>query len=175
MIILLNISLLVIIALTILFSQNLLVDVVLLTIFSLLMTFLYVLMNSPDVAITEAAVNSMLGTIFILTALILSGNKTTINIKKNTIIIVSFIVFFSLVLISPITSQFPEFSAFLSPVNNEISNYYISETINKLGFTNIVTGILASFRGFDTFIETVVIFSAANSIYMIMGTNETDQ
>ncbi|MBQ4874509.1 MAG: DUF4040 domain-containing protein [Rickettsiaceae bacterium H1] len=164
------ILLLIVITLAILSSHNLLTDIVLLSIFSFLMAALYSIMNAPDVAITEASVNAALGTIFMLSALLYRKENSPINRSKAFwpgIIMLS-----TLVLILPILLIFPELGSPSSPVNNEVSHYYITKTIEKLGFTNIVTGILASFRGFDTLIETVVIFTAGNSVYMLISDNE---
>ncbi len=161
------------IAVTVSLSRNLLFDVILLGVFSFFMAIFYSMMMAPDVAITEAAVNSAIATIFMLIALLYCRNKEEIMFSKNYLYYV-LVLMLLLVLLLPIVNFFPEFGSFDAPVNNEIAQYYISETVNKLGFTNIVTGVLASFRGFDTLIETIVIFTAANTIYMLVGDNGED-
>ena len=165
MIISCNVILLLFVAIAILFSRNLIVDVILLGIFSLLMSLFYILNNAPDVAITEAAVGVTLSTVFALSALILHRETT---VERGNIIgfIILSLALFTLLLLLPYLFDFG------FPLVNEVSDYYIQNTTTRLGFTNIVTGILASFRGFDTFIETIVIFTAANAVYMLVGQDE---
>ncbi len=155
-----------------LLAQNLLIDVVLMGSFSFIMTLLYLLMNAPDVAITEAAVNSALGTIFTLSTLLVYKHNNVEKLCNRSLLIKLGTITIIICLMFSFTLDFPEFGSPNAPSNNEIANYYIYETISQLGFTNIITGILASFRGFDTLIETAVIFTAANAIYMIVGKNE---
>ncbi len=162
MIIAINVLLLLLVAIAIFFSASLVLDVILIGLFSFLMTLFYTFTNAPDVAITEAAVGVVLGTVFALSVLLIYKDHT---VKNNNIVgfIILVAAFISLL---PLVRYFVLFGL---PAANEVSNYYIENTISRLGFTNIVTGILASFRGFDTFIETIVIFTAANSVYMLIG------
>ena len=39
-----------------------------------------------------------------------------------------------------------------------------------VGLPNIVTSVLASFRGYDTFGETTVVFTAAVGVLLLLGT-----
>lgn len=172
--VLLGILCLLFITVMIFFSKSILADVVLLAFFSFIVATLYVLMYAPDVAITEAAVNAALGTIFTLAALLLCKDGHIISERQNTVFAVM-VVCFTLMMMLSVVSYFPVVGALSSAVNSEVSNYYIVSVIPKLGFTNIVTGILASFRGFDTFIETIVIFIAANATYMLIGADAAEE
>ena len=42
---------------------------------------------------------------------------------------------------------------------------YLYESINETGVPNIVTAVLASYRGFDTLGETTVVFTAGVGVY----------
>ena len=46
---------------------------------------------------------------------------------------------------------------------------YIARTPEEIGVPNIVTGILASYRGYDTLGETTVIFTAAVAVILLLG------
>ena len=43
-----------------------------------------------------------------------------------------------------------------APVHSYISGYYIENSISQTGAHNIVTAVLADYRGFDTLFETCV-------------------
>ncbi|MDL1980857.1 MAG: hypothetical protein LWX02_05185 [Deltaproteobacteria bacterium] len=48
-----------------------------------------------------------------------------------------------------------------SPANSYVSPQYILEATEKTATPNIVTAVLADYRGYDTMGETVVVFTAA--------------
>jgi multicomponent Na+:H+ antiporter subunit B len=47
-----------------------------------------------------------------------------------------------------------------SPANSHVSPYYIEHTLKDTSVPNIVTAVLADYRGYDTMFETIVIFTA---------------
>ncbi len=71
-------------------------------------------------------------------------------------------------------SDFPAFGDPHSPANagvgNEesISQYFITQTYKDTKVPNIVTAVLADYRGYDTMFETVVIFAAGIAIFAIL-------
>lgn len=74
-------------------------------------------------------------------------------------------------------SAVPDFANFGdpdSPANGglgdhpSVSQYYITETYTDTKVPNIVTAVLADYRGYDTMFETVVIFAAGIAIYSIL-------
>ena len=84
------------------------------------------------------------------------------------------------------TSDFPAQGDPHSPANagipdsghESISQYYLTQTKNDTKVPNIVTAVLADYRGYDTMFETVVIFAAGMAIFAILrvlgtGKNET--
>ena len=46
---------------------------------------------------------------------------------------------------------------------------YVTSTPNEVAVPNVVTAVLASYRGFDTFGETVVIFAAGLGVMLLLG------
>jgi multicomponent Na+:H+ antiporter subunit B len=73
-------------------------------------------------------------------------------------------------LLLSVVSYFPAWADPHSPANaNRISRFYITETEELTGVPNLVTAVLADFRGFDTLFETVVIFSAGIAVFAILG------
>lgn len=66
--------------------------------------------------------------------------------------------------------DFPDWGDAQSPANSsEISKYYIEKTDEKTKVPNLVTAVLADYRGYDTLFETVVILTAGLAIMAVLG------
>ncbi len=74
------------------------------------------------------------------------------------------------VLLISVVDKFPHWADPHSPANsNRISRFYITETEELTAVPNLVTAVLADYRGFDTLFETVVIFSAGITVFAVLG------
>jgi multicomponent Na+:H+ antiporter subunit B len=165
-------SLMVILAVALVRSRTYLSAVVTLAIFSVLSSLEYMILGAPAVAITEAAINACLSTVLLLCA----GNKVNFAFEGRhqryspwlsapALLLWSALVIFA--------SKFPGFGEMTNPVITQ-GRIYTMKTAEAMGFPNVVTAILASFRGYDTLLETVVIFAAAVAVLNIMrGDSET--
>ena len=132
--------------------------------FSVLSALLYLILGAADVSITEAAIGSCLSTIFFMGSIKSIKNfyvKDRFNYMKFFIAALTF-GFFAFFLKDLELDKENKFSR-----REEVVNYYIENTRDKLKFPNLVTAILASFRGYDTLGETTVILTAAMSILLI--------
>ena len=57
----------------------------------------------------------------------------------------------------------------------ERSKYaYIIESGNEIGIPNLVTSVLASYRGYDTLGEITVIFTACIGVLILLGRSKDD-
>ena len=56
-----------------------------------------------------------------------------------------------------------------APTNLHVAPLYISDSMKQTGIPNIVTSVLASYRGYDTFGEVVVIFTAGIGVLALLG------
>lgn len=72
-------------------------------------------------------------------------------------------------------SDFPAFGDPHSPANagveggdTSVSQYYITKTYEDTKVPNMVTAVLADYRGYDTMFETVVIFAAGMAIFAVL-------
>ena len=54
-------------------------------------------------------------------------------------------------------------------IHHHLAPDLIAETEKKIHIPNIVTAILASFRGYDTLGEVVVIFTAGVGVALLLG------
>ena len=69
------------------------------------------------------------------------------------------------------TMDFPGWGDTSSPASQgQVSSFYIEQTINETKVPNMVTAVLADFRGYDTMFETVVIFIAGIGIIAVLRT-----
>ena len=68
------------------------------------------------------------------------------------------------------TVDFPDWGDPASPASTHVSPYYIETTMDDTSVPNIVTAVLADYRGYDTMFETVVIFCAGIACIFLLRT-----
>ncbi len=161
-------SLLVVTAIAIIRQTNLFAVAMLSGVFSLLSAGLFVTLDAMDVAFTEAAVGAGISTVLMLGTLAL----TTKQEKKPT---GSRVVPFFICLIAGAaliygTLDMPSFGAADNPVQTHVAPEYLERTPTDIGIPNVVAAILASYRGFDTLGEVVVVFAALVGVLLMLGT-----
>lgn len=66
------------------------------------------------------------------------------------------------------TVDMPDWGDPDSPASLHVSPYYIANSIEKTATPNIVTSVLADYRGYDTLGETTVIFSAGMACILLL-------
>lgn len=71
-------------------------------------------------------------------------------------------------------SYLPEIGNASNPDNNEVAARYISKGMEEAGAVNIVTNMILSYRGFDTFGETCVLFIAATCVIILLQKTEKE-
>lgn len=62
-----------------------------------------------------------------------------------------------------------------SAPNSHVTPYYIANSALDTGSPNIVTGVLADYRGFDTLGETSVMFIAGLTAVLILTRNKDEK
>ena len=72
------------------------------------------------------------------------------------------------------TSGLPERADPEAPANVHVSPTYIEDTVKDTHTPNIVTSVLADYRGYDTLGETVVIFTAGIACVLILMKRNSD-
>jgi multicomponent Na+:H+ antiporter subunit B len=161
-------SFLVLTALAFVVIRNLFAVVMLSGIFSLTAAVLYVVMDAVDVAFTEAAVGAGIATVLGLATLALIGVTQEKLSARSHIgpFLVALIT--GAVLISS-TFDMPGYGNPDAPINQHVAPRYIEESGRAIGVPNIVTSVLASYRGYDTLGETTVIFTAAAGVLVLLG------
>ncbi len=164
---------LVVTAISIAVSKDLFASVMLTGIYSLLSAVFFVVMDAVDVAFTEASVGAGISTILMLSTLTLTGQFEDPS-RHNKILgfVVVFITGFLLIFG---TSDMPIFGDPNAPVQAHLAPHFINESFGEVGMPNLVTSVLASYRGYDTFGETVVIFTAGVGVLTLLGFNHKGQ
>jgi len=66
------------------------------------------------------------------------------------------------------TMDMPDWGDPDSPASRHVSPGYISDAVEKTATPNIVTAVLADYRGYDTLGETAVIFSAGMACILLL-------
>jgi multicomponent Na+:H+ antiporter subunit B len=166
---LLLLALLIAIALGMMRLTNLLAIAILGGVFSLVLAVVYVLLDAVDVAFTEAAVGAGITLTFMLAAISLTTReektKATFGWATLPQLLVVLVVGAGLVYA---LSDMPDFGSLAAPINHHVAPRYIEDSPEEIGIPNMVTSILASYRGYDTMGEVTVIFTAGCSVIALL-------
>ena len=160
-------TLVLITALAIVRTRNLFVAVMLMGIASLLIAANFFLLDAADVALTEAAIGAGISTVLFLGALALTSERE--GTASPRLLSLAVVVMAALVVIYA-TFDKPRFGALDAPVQVHVSPWYIEKTRELIEIPNVVTAVLASFRGYDTLGEVVVVFTAGIGVLFLLAT-----
>ena len=69
------------------------------------------------------------------------------------------------------TFDMPDYGDPNAPINRHVAPVYLRDSERQTGVPNVVTAVLASYRGYDTLGETTVIFTAACGVLVLLGRN----
>lgn len=163
----LALSLLMLSAFSVIILKDLLSSALMLGIFSLLMGLIYLLLDAPDVALTEAAVGAGISTVLFLGSLVFIGRVERRRSQQTKVLPLLAVVIVGALLIYA-SQDLPAFSDRSAPIHQHVAPYYIEHMASDIGIPNLVTAILASYRGFDTMGEVAVIFTAGLGICLLL-------
>ncbi len=154
-------------AIGILMMRQLFAVVVLAGVFSLLSALLFVTLDAVDVAFTEAAVGAGISTVLLLGTMALTSRQEKMPRSFSPLPLVVVVVTGAALIYG--TLDMPNFGSADSPAQTHVASQYLERTPKDMGIPNVVTAILASYRGYDTFGEVVVVFTAAVGVLMLVG------
>ena len=147
--------------------RNLFAVAMLSGIYSLVSAGLFVVMDAVDVAFTEAAVGAGVSTVFLLGALALTTSREKIPSHKPLLPLVVVSITGAALIYG--TIDMPLYGKPDNPIHQHVAPRYIEESPKEIGLPNMVTSVLASYRGYDTLGETVVVFTAAVGVLLLVG------
>lgn len=143
--------------------------------FSLLSAGLFTLMDAVDVAFTEAAVGAGIATVLMLGTLALTekreNQQPTRTLPFVVVLLTGAALIYGTLDMPPYGSPGtgPEPAAGNAVIHHWVAPDYIEGTEKEFGrLPNVVTAVLASYRGYDTLGETAVIFTAAIGVLLLL-------
>lgn len=156
-------------ALAVVRLRDLFAIVMLFGIYSLLSAGIFVSLDAVDVALTEAAVGAGVTTVLMLVTLGLTERREKQTTPRRAGLGLVVVLITGAALIYG-TLDMPHFADPEAPIHHHVAPRYIEQSGEEIGVPNIVTSVLASYRGFDTLGEVVVIFTAGLGVLTLLGT-----
>ena len=157
-----------VIAVAVIRLKDLFAGVMLMGIFSLLSASLFTVMDAVDVAFTEAAVGAGISTVLMLATIGLTESEEhPVHNRFKLLPLLAVLLTGSALIYA--TFDMPHYGDPNAPIHQHVAPHYLEETEHEIGVPNIVTAVLASYRGYDTWGETTVIFTACIAVMMLLG------
>lgn len=146
-------------------ARDLISVVVLLGTYSFLMASVMIVLDAVDVAMTEAAVGAGVSTVLMLGTLYLTKIQEARPI--HSVALPLFVAAATAAILFWATAEMPPFGSPAGPVLTAGPDY-LDRSVRETGIPNVVTAVLASYRGFDTLGEVVVIFTAGIGVLVLL-------
>jgi len=163
-------AILVVVAFAIVRMRSLFAIVMLQGVYSLVCAAWFVSLDAVDVAFTEAAVGAGVSTVLMLAAMLLADRQShPVPVSKQVapllvVVVAGMAMFFAI-------GDMPAYGDVNSAANSYVGMDYIARTADEIHIPNVVTAVLGSYRGYDTFGEVVVIFAAGLGVLLLLGLN----
>lgn len=165
-------ALLVITAIAAIRSLDLFATALLFGIYSFLTAVVFMDLDAVDVAFTEAAVGGGISTVLMLSTLRWTGRFE--RRSKRTPLLPLLVVGLTGAALIYGMLDVPQFGDPNAPAHTHVAQRYIEQGHVEVGVPNMVTSVLASYRGYDTLGEAVVIFTAGLAVMMLLGLRPRD-
>jgi len=160
-------------AITIVRMRSLWAAVMLTGIYSFLGAGWMSILDAPDVAFTEASVGAGISTALMLATLALTS--TEMKRPAGSPVIPLLIVSITGAALIYGTLDMPYYGDPNGPIHQHVAPEYLQDSVPtvhgdelSIGIPNVVTSVLASYRGYDTLGETVVIFTAGIGVFLLL-------
>jgi multicomponent Na+:H+ antiporter subunit B len=147
--------------------KSLLAVAMLTSIYSLLSAALFVVLDAVDVALTEAAIGAGISTILMLATVALTTDRE--KEPRHTPLLPLLVVIATGAALIYGTVDMPHYGDPSSPVHQHVASTYLQDAPTETGVPNVVTSVLASYRGYDTLGEVTVIFTAGIGVMALLG------
>lgn len=147
---------------------------ILASIYSFLMASVMIVLDAVDVAMTEASVGAGISTVIVLATLhlIKTTESAPVRPRPAPLFVAAGI---GAMLVWGSLSLSP-FGTAEAPIHQHVAPRYLAESINETGVANVVSSVLADYRGYDTLGETTVIFTAGIGVMLLLrGSRRRDR
>ncbi len=146
--------------------RNLFAVVALGGVYSFCLALALLALDAVDVSMTEASVGAGVSTVLLLGALYLTHTTEAPALKFRLGPLVVALATGALVVYGAF--GLPPFGEAVAPIHQHVAPGYINDVIRETGVPNIVTAVLASYRGYDTFGEVTVVFTAGIGVLTLL-------
>ena len=159
---------LVVVALVVALLRDVLAAAVVFAAYSLGMAILWAVLQAPDVALTEAAVGAGVMTSLFIVAISLTGRPVgdavfVQDVRPSSVAAAIAV----LGVLGATIPSLPAVGASDTAPFTRVAPHYLTQSVPQFGVENVVTAILAGYRGFDTFGEVVVVFAAGVAVLVV--------
>ena len=159
-------TLLAIVTLAIVRQRSLFGVVILASIYSFLIASVMIVLDAVDVAMTEASVGAGVSTVILLATLHLI-RTTEMRPPRPQLLPLLACAGTGIALVWG-TLVLPPFGTANAPIHKHVAPRYLADSIKETNVPNVVTSILADYRGYDTLGETTVIFTAGIGVMLLL-------
>ncbi|MFW6383788.1 MAG: DUF4040 domain-containing protein [Halodesulfurarchaeum sp.] len=129
----------------------------------------YVLLQAPDVALTEAAVGAGATTVLFLVTIVKTVRPTGERLFEEVRwgpLALAVVLFGGLLATVPSLPRVGDVDARVTA--GEVTQYYLQNAYPETGVENVVTAVLAAYRGFDTLGEATVVIAAGVAVLVVL-------
>ncbi len=154
-------------------NRNLFAVIILSGAYSFLMATVLMAMDAPDVAMTEASVGAGISMVLFLGALFLCKSEEARPLQRPWLPLAVSLAVGALLVYG--TLGLPEFSDPNAPIHQHVVTRYLNDMKKEVDVPNVVTAVLASYRGYDTLGETTVIFTAGAGVLALLRRRRKDR
>lgn len=140
--------------------------VILAGVYSFLMASVLIVLDAVDVAMTEASVGAGISTVILLATLHMTKSREYPQPRN-----VALPLFVSAIAGAAVvwgTLDLPPVGAPDTPIHVHTAPRYLSHSVKETHAPNVVTAVLADYRGYDTLGETTVILTAGIGVMMLL-------
>ena len=136
-------------------------------IYSLLAASMFVVLDAVDVAFTEAAVGAGISTVLMLGALaVVNAEEKPTQRQVFAPMLLALVTGGALIYG---TLDMPHYGDPNAPIQVHVAPTYLAASVPQTTVPNVVTSVMASYRGYDTLGETTVILTAGVGVMLLLG------
>lgn len=151
----------------IIFQRSLFGVAILSGVYSFLMASVLIVLDAVDVAMTEASVGAGVSLVVVLATLHLTRTIEVRPWSRQPVPL-------ALALVTGLAIAWgafslPPFGSADSVIQKHVAPRYLADSIKETNVPNVVTSVLADYRGYDTLGETTVIFTAGIGVMLLLG------
>lgn len=159
-------TLLAVVTVAILRQRSLFGVVILTSVYSFLMASVLIVLDAVDVAMTEASVGAGVSTVLLLATLHLIQTTEVRSIRPHMLPL--FVSLGTAAILIWGTLVLPPFGTADAVIHKHVAPRYLADSVKETTVPNVVTAVLADYRGYDTLGETTVIFTAGIGVMLLL-------